>query len=107
MHHSFSKLERILILIIRKTKALEVGQIHFKTHLNTFVSNMFFILKIMSFENVFSTKVTHFDVIKAWMHNIKDVIKIILYPSQCTCKMGMKNAKHRKINQHRNAMCQM
>lgn len=31
--HPFSKLERILILIIRKTKALEVGEIHFKTHL--------------------------------------------------------------------------
>jgi len=43
VHHSFSKLERILILIIRKTKALEVGQIHFKTHLNTFISKVFFI----------------------------------------------------------------
>jgi len=44
---------------------------------------------------------------KAWMHNIKGAIKYILYLAQCTCKMGMKNAKHRKIDQHRNAMCQM
>jgi hypothetical protein len=64
VHNSFSKLERILILIIRK-KILEVGEIHFKTHLNTFVSNMFLILKIMNFENVFSTKVIHFDVIQS------------------------------------------
>jgi hypothetical protein len=46
-------------------------------------------------------------LLKAWMHNIKDVIKNILYLAQCTCKMGMKNAKHRKIDQHRNAMGQM
>jgi hypothetical protein len=64
VHHSFSKLERILLLIIRKTKALEIVEIHVKTHLNTFVSNMFLILKIMNFENVFSTKVIHFDVIQ-------------------------------------------
>jgi hypothetical protein len=44
---------------------------------------------------------------KAWMHNIKGAIKYILYLAQCTCKMGMKNANHRKIDQHRNAMCQM
>jgi hypothetical protein len=41
VHHSFSKLERVLILMIRKDKTLEIGEIHLKTHLNTFVSNMF------------------------------------------------------------------
>jgi hypothetical protein len=63
-HHSFSKLERTLILVIRKTKALEIGEIHVKTPFNTFVSNIFLILKIMNFENMFSTKVIHFDVIQ-------------------------------------------
>jgi hypothetical protein len=49
VHHSFSKLERVLILMIKKEKALEIGEIHFRTHLNTFVSNMFLTLKVMNF----------------------------------------------------------
>jgi hypothetical protein len=48
-------------MIIKKT--LEIGKIHFKTHLNIFVSNMFLTLKIMNFENVFLIKVIHFYVI--------------------------------------------
>jgi hypothetical protein len=35
---SFSPLDRILILMIKKTKALEIGEIHFKTHLNACAS---------------------------------------------------------------------
>jgi hypothetical protein len=31
---SFSQLDRILILMIKKTKALEIGKIHLKTHLS-------------------------------------------------------------------------
>jgi hypothetical protein len=30
-------------LMIRKDKTLEIGEIHLKTHLNTFVSNMFWL----------------------------------------------------------------
>jgi hypothetical protein len=48
VHHSFSKLERVLILMIKEEKALEIGEIHFKTHLNTFVSKMFLNLKVMN-----------------------------------------------------------
>jgi hypothetical protein len=40
-------------MMIIKEKALEIGKIHFKTHLNIFVSNMLLTLKIMNFENVF------------------------------------------------------
>jgi hypothetical protein len=29
VHHSFSKLDRVLILMIKKAKALEIGEIHF------------------------------------------------------------------------------
>jgi len=29
MHHSFSKLERILILMIKRKKGIEMGEIHF------------------------------------------------------------------------------
>jgi hypothetical protein len=39
--------------MIIKAKALEIGKIHFKTHLNIFVSKVFLTLKIMNFENVF------------------------------------------------------
>jgi len=56
VHHSFSKLEMILILIIIKEKSFEIGKIHFKTHLNMVVSNVFFTLKIMIFEIVSLTK---------------------------------------------------
>jgi hypothetical protein len=45
--NSFSQLDRILILMIKKTKALEIGEIHFKTHLSACASltkNISFIL---------------------------------------------------------------
>ncbi len=48
------------MIIIKK---LEIGKIHFKTHLNLFVSNVFLTLKIINFENVFLIKVIHFYVI--------------------------------------------
>jgi hypothetical protein len=53
-------LERVLILMIKKEKALEIGEIHLKTHLNTFVSNMFLTLKVMNFKNVSLTKSSSF-----------------------------------------------
>jgi hypothetical protein len=62
VHHlTFSKFERFLILIIKRVKVDEIEQIHFyNTHLNAFGSYMLLALKIMNFENVFSTKVIHF-----------------------------------------------
>jgi hypothetical protein len=39
-----------------KAKAFEIGKIHFKTHLNMFVSNGFLTLKIIILEIVFLTK---------------------------------------------------
>jgi len=42
--------------MIEKTKALEIGEIHCTTDLNTFASNVFLTLKIMNFENVSLTK---------------------------------------------------
>jgi hypothetical protein len=38
--------------MIEKTKAFKIGEIHSKTHLNTFASNVFLTLKITNFENV-------------------------------------------------------
>ncbi len=46
--------------MIKKEKALEIGEIHLKTHLNTFVSNMFLTLKVMNFKNVSLTKSSSF-----------------------------------------------
>jgi hypothetical protein len=36
--NSFSQLDRILILMIKKTKALEIGKDYFKTHLSACAS---------------------------------------------------------------------
>ncbi len=79
VHHSFSKLKRILlILILEKKKTLKIGEICFKTHLSTFSSNVFLTLKIIKFENVSLTQVIHFYVFKALMHNINDIDKDVL-----------------------------
>jgi hypothetical protein len=56
VHYSFSKLERILTLMIRRAKGLEFMNYFFMTLLSTFGSKMFLTLKIMDFENVFLTK---------------------------------------------------
>jgi len=48
-----SKLNGIFNNDFIKTKAPETGKIHFETHLNIFVSNVFLTLKIMNFKNVF------------------------------------------------------
>ncbi len=54
MHHSFSKLERIFIILF--LNALEIDEIDFQTHLSKLVSNVYFTLKIMNFKNVSLTK---------------------------------------------------
>jgi hypothetical protein len=64
VHHSILTLERILTLMIRKAKGLELIKIIFITNLNTFGSKVFLILKIMDFENVSLTKVVHIYVIE-------------------------------------------
>jgi hypothetical protein len=63
VNHSFSKLKRILILMIIKEKELEINKFILKTHLNIFVSNLFLTMKIMNFEILSLTKVIHFFVI--------------------------------------------
>jgi hypothetical protein len=57
-------LERILTLIIRRAKGLELMKIVFITHFSTFGSTMFLTLKIMDFENVPLTKIVHIYVIE-------------------------------------------
>jgi hypothetical protein len=56
VHHSFSKLERILTLMIMKTKTLGIDKIQFKTYLNILVSNVFLALKIINFKNMYLAK---------------------------------------------------
>jgi hypothetical protein len=53
------KIKRILTLMIKKTKGLEMMKFDFITHLNTFGSKVFLSLKIMDFQNVFLIKVVH------------------------------------------------
>jgi hypothetical protein len=55
--------KRILILMIIKEKALENHKSLLKTHLNTFVSNVFLTLKFLNFANLSLTKVIHFCII--------------------------------------------
>jgi len=62
--HSSSKLERILTLMIERAKVIEIYEIYFTTHLNTFGSNILLTLKTMNFEYVALRKVIHFYVIK-------------------------------------------
>jgi hypothetical protein len=57
-------LERILTLIIRRAKGLELMKIVFITHFSTFGSIMFLTLKFMDFENVPLTKIVHIYVIE-------------------------------------------
>jgi len=57
-------LERILKLKIKKAKGLEIINIVFITHLNTFGSKVLLTLKIMDFENVVLTKVIHIYVME-------------------------------------------
>ncbi len=59
VHHAFRKLKRILTLMIKKAKGLELMKIVFITHLCTFGSKVFLTLKIMDFESVPLTKVVH------------------------------------------------
>jgi len=49
-------MKRILILMIRKAKGLELMKIIFIIDLNTFGSNVLLTLKIMDFQNVALTK---------------------------------------------------
>ncbi len=60
VHHSFWKLKKILTLMIRRAKGLELIKIVFITHLSTFNSKVPLILKIMDFENMILTKVVHY-----------------------------------------------
>jgi hypothetical protein len=46
--------------------------------LSTFGSNVFFIFKIMDFENVALTNVVYIYVIEAWMHNIYSNNQIVM-----------------------------
>jgi hypothetical protein len=64
VHHFFSKLERVLTLIIRRAKGFELKKIIFITNLNTLGLKVFLNLKIMDFENVSLTKVVHVYVIE-------------------------------------------
>jgi hypothetical protein len=64
VHHAFWKLERVLTLMIRKAKWLELMKIIFITHLCTFDSKVLLTLKIMDFESVALIKVVHIYMIK-------------------------------------------
>ncbi len=64
MHHFFSKLERILTLMIRRAKGFKLRKIVSITNLNTFGLKVLLTLKIMDFENVPLIKVVHVYVIE-------------------------------------------
>jgi hypothetical protein len=64
VHHSFSKLENILTLMIRRAKGLELMKKKIITDFSIFGSNVFLTLKIMDFDNVALTKVIHIYLIE-------------------------------------------
>jgi hypothetical protein len=57
-------MERILTLIIKKAKRLELTNCFFITHLSTFGSKVILTLKSMDFENMPLMKVVHIYVIE-------------------------------------------
>ncbi len=95
--------KRILILMIIKEKALENHKSLLKTHLNTFVSNVFLTLKFLNFANLSLTKVIHFCIIQSmdasYIHDIKKQLYL-----KHNYNLGMKNGKIKKINQHRKVL---
>jgi hypothetical protein len=106
LHHFFSKLERTLILMITRQKTLEIIVIFFFNTCSCLCSKCVSTLKIMKFENVFLTIVSHFYVVKnmyAWYIWPKCSEKY-LYLKQ-SWKQCMKNAKFNIINQHMNVEC--
>jgi hypothetical protein len=50
--------------MIKKAKGFELMKVVFITYVNKFGSKMLLALKIMDFENVFSTKIVHVYIIK-------------------------------------------
>jgi len=77
---SFSQLDRILILMIKRTKVFEIGKIHFQTHLNACAS---------------LTKKISFILFKTVKNNINDIDQDIVFKKNLAhnCKLGMKNIK--------------
>jgi hypothetical protein len=57
-------LEKILALMLKRAKGLEMMKIVFITHLSTFGSKVLLTLRIMDFESVVLTKVVHIHVIE-------------------------------------------
>jgi len=74
---SFSQLDRILILMIKGKKKLEIGKIHFKTHLSACAS--------LTKKNLFYT-------IPKIKKNINDMDQDIVFKKNLAhnCKLGMK-----------------
>jgi hypothetical protein len=64
VHRFFSKLERILILMIQTTKGINIETFNFYNTFQHFGSNVVLAIKCMNFEDVFSLKVIHFYVKK-------------------------------------------
>jgi hypothetical protein len=56
-------MERILTLMIKREKGLEIMDFKYIMDLNTFGSNVLLTLKIMDFENVSLIKIVHIYVI--------------------------------------------
>jgi hypothetical protein len=73
VHHYFSKLDKISILMIKKETWDKNVKFIFITHLNAYVSNVFLALKIMNFEYVSLTKSYSLLCGRAWMHNVRDI----------------------------------
>jgi hypothetical protein len=64
VHRSFSKLERILILMIQRAKRINIENFNFYNTFQHFGSNVVLAIKCMNFEDLFLIKVIHFYVKK-------------------------------------------
>jgi len=74
VHHSFTKLERILILMIQRAKVIKIEIFHFYNTFQHFGSNVFLATKMHEFGRcVFNKKLFICMWKNTWMHNIHDV----------------------------------
>jgi len=111
VHYSSSKLERIVTLIIKREKGIEINKIHFYNTLEHI-----WLKRVVNYENYefwgcgFYKSYSFLCDKKTWMHNIHHI------RSRCNKKylhtihngkLCMKNRKNKTIDQYRNVMCDM
>jgi len=111
VHHSFSKLKWIVILVIKRERKLEIGKIHFYNTFEHFWFKFVFGLENHECSKCIFNKSCSFLCDKKhgciiYMMHDQGVI-IFKFLKKHSCKLGVKNTNFGLIDQHMNATCHM